>query len=87
MTEDRDQYGSLLRYMRYKEPTQEVWIVDSSLPLHDAVRKNMMDQVLCQQDKRNTSRGDRLVAKQSSSTDPSLLLSTLHFSNPFVALY
>lgn len=68
MTEDRDQYGPLLRYMRYKAPVQEVWIVDSSLPLHDAVRKNMMDQVVCQQELRKMTRNDLLVAKQAHST-------------------
>lgn len=68
MTEDLDHYGSLLRYMRYKVSEEEVWIVDSSSPLHDAIRSNMMDQVVSQQEKRSTAPYDMLEAKQARGT-------------------
>lgn len=68
MTEDLDNYGSLLRYMRYMVPAQEVWIVDSSSPIHEAIRSNMMNQVVSQQEQRSMAPYDMLEAKQARGT-------------------
>lgn len=68
MTEDRDEYGPLLRYMRYKIPTQEVWIVDSAMPVYDAVHKRVMEQVSAQQKSRSTPEEDQLVVKEANGT-------------------
>ena len=68
ITENRDEYGALLRYMRYKAPTQEVWIVDSNVPVYDAVRRTVMEQVVAQQKSRSTAVEDALVAREANGT-------------------